>query len=124
MMNPTMNGAPQWGQPDCPNPDALPRTGKFMLTAIALFMLAAFAMVIVATIVNPDDKSNGGSFYASAGWTVERAADVSVTLQRDGGLSKARADCTMKAVVGSTTWLEWRALTRTGQLALIRQSTC
>ena len=121
-MNPTMN-APQWGQPDCPNPDALPRTGKFMLTAIAIFMLTAIIMVIIAA-TQSGESDRGGSFYASAGWTVQRAADLAVTLQRDGGLSKPRADCTMKAVVGSTTWLEWRALTRAGQLALIREAAC
>ena len=124
-MNPTMN-APQWGQPDYQPahlPPPTPWVGKFMLLSIGIFVVAAIFMVLAAA-GRTDRTNSGGSFYASAGWTVQRAADLSVTLQRDGGLSKTGADCTMKAVVGSATWLEWRALTRTGQLALIREAAC
>src|SRR5688572_31621897 len=46
--------------------------------------------------------SKGGSFYASPGWTIQRAADLSVKIQYDDGVSRSRADCAMKAIVGVT----------------------
>lgn len=83
----------------------------------------AVAMVVVAATAggSGDTASQTDSvFYASAGWTIPRAADLSVDMQRDDGIPKTQAQCAMKAIVGDTTWLEWEAMSDAGRFVAIR----
>lgn len=82
---------------------------------IGIFVVG-FAVVAQAT---QSGTSTGGSFYASPGWTINRAADLSVSIQYDDGVSSARADCAMKQIVGGMTWLAWQSLSKTDQMATI-----
>jgi len=75
---------------------------------------------IGAGVSDKTDSGSGGSFYASAGWTISRAADLAVKIQYDDGVSRVRSDCAMKAIVYDTTWLEWQAKGSGGQLHAIR----
>lgn len=117
-----------WPPPAVP-PARLPvfrwSKGHFILIA-GVAALIGFAAVDGATQKDAPSSSKGGSFYASAGWTINRAADLSVKIQYDDGVSSARADCAMKSIVGVTTWLEWQSMGSAGQLVAIRgaETTC
>ena len=91
--------------------------GKFILVAC---VAAVVGLATVSAVTQKDSPSSGGSFYASPGWTIQRAADLSVKIEYDDGVSRPRADCAMKAIVGVTTWLEWQSYGSAGQLSVIR----
>lgn len=98
------------------------RKSKAGLLVVVLTGLVGLAILVAAvggSSSEPTGGSDGGSFYVKAGWTVSRAADLSVDLQRDDGMSKAQAQCTMRAVAGAHTWFEWSSYSAAGQLLII-----
>lgn len=116
--------AADWPTPAAPTEQVPLTWGKYLLVFIGVF---AFALVVALANFGPADEAEptgGGDLHTLAGWTPATAVDILVDLKRDAGWSEARADCAMRSVVGSVTYMEWRALTRGGQLSLIRQSGC
>jgi hypothetical protein len=110
--------APTWPTPATPQPARTPLAGRIILGGLG----ALIATAIVAGVLASGSKSSsdGDSFYASAGWTVSRAADLSVQMQQDDGVSRLQAQCAMKDIVGRVTWLKWQSLDEVGRLIVIR----
>jgi hypothetical protein len=108
---------PTWGQPGY-RPEGPP---KAQLRWLAPVVIGGIILVaIIANLAGSKPSNPGGSFYASPGWTITRAADLSVKIEYDDGISRPRADCAMKTIVGGTTWLEWQTIGSAGQLGAIR----
>lgn len=109
-----------------PAPEARPTVpltwGKWVLGFIGLFAVGLIGALAIIGPEPEEKKASAPGIYARAGWTAHRAVDLEFDLRRDAGFSEARANCAMRAIVGSTTWLEWRALSDYGQLVVIRNA--
>lgn len=115
---------PVWGSPEAAAikpPSSIPKAARIILAAIGCFVAAL--IIGAAVFGDPADdapSSSGGDVHATAGWTVNRVVDLEFDLRKNGGMSNAQADCTMRAIVGNVTWMKWRATSKAGQLATIR----
>lgn len=100
-----------------PTPTKMKVGTKVFLGIAVLFLAGAFLGTNNSD--DSDSPSSGSGVYASAGWTAARVVDLEFDLRRDAGFSDAKAECAMRSLVGGTTWLEWQATSKAGQLVTI-----